>query len=229
MTTLFKGLFDNQTITVISVDTFLLCLVTALILGLLIALCANHKSDYTESFFIALILLPAVVCILIMMVNGNIGAGVAIAGAFALVRFRSSQGDARQITVVFLAMAAGLIVGMGYIAYAVLFTVVMCVILVLFSSLLESGRRKQLRRTIKITIPEDLEYPGMFDQVFQKYTRIFELKNVRTTNLGSLFKLTYRIILVDPSMEKKMIDDLRCLNGNLDIMVMDGEDPLSTL
>ena len=229
MSNIFKGIFDNQTITVISVDTFLLCLLTSLILGILIALCANYKSSYSGSFFTALTLLPGIVCIMIMMVNGNIGAGVAIAGAFALVRFRSSSGDARQITVVFLSMAAGLMTGMGYIAYAVLFTVIMCLILLIFSSLQASAHRMQTQRTIKITIPEDLEYPGMFDKVFQKYTKTFELYNVRTANLGSLFRLTYRISLTDPSMEKKMIDELRCLNGNLDIMIMDGEEPLNAL
>ncbi len=229
MSTIFKGLFDNQTITVISVDTFLLCLITSLILGLMIALCANYKNDCSESFFVALILLPTVVCILIMMVNGNIGAGVAIAGAFALVRFRSSQGDARQITIVFMAMAAGLVTGMGYIAYAVLFTILMCVVLIFFSSVLASAHHARARRTVKITIPEDLEYPGIFDAIFKKYTKAFELMNVRTCNLGSLFKLTYKITLTDPSMEKKMLDELRCLNGNLDIIIMDGEDPLSTL
>lgn len=218
--TLFKGIFDSEFTTVISVPDFILCIGVSLIIGLIIALSYMFKTRYTKSFVTTLALLPAVVCVVIMMVNGNVGAGVAVAGAFSLVRFRSVPGTAKEIGTLFLAMGAGLIAGMGYLGFAVLFTLILCVAFLLFQAL-DFGQKKRsaLYKTLSITIPEDLNYTEVFEDILSEYTRSNELVNVKTTNMGSMFRLTYDVILKDASREKEMIDNLRCRNGNLEINV----------
>ena len=217
---LFKGLFDTDLTTVISVTDFLLCLGCSLVLGLAMAFAYMYRTRYTKSFVITLALLPAVVCVVIMLVNGNVGTGVAVAGAFSLVRFRSVPGTAKEICTLFLAMGAGLIAGMGYLGFAVLFTVIMCVIFVLYNCL-DFGSKKNAAtfKTFNITIPEDLDYTSVFDDIFAEYTRSHDLIRVKTTNMGSMFKLTYNVELTDATREKEMIDKLRCRNGNLEIAV----------
>ena len=217
---LFTGLFDTSTASVIAVTDFLLCLGCALAIGLIIAFGYMYRSRYTKSFIVTLALLPAVVCVVIMMVNGNVGAGVAVAGAFSLVRFRSVPGTAREITMLFLAMGAGLICGMGYLAFALLVTVLMCALSILYSHL-DFGTKKNaaVYKVLNITIPEDLDYSDVFDSILKKYTTSYELIRVKTTNMGSLFRLTYNLALKDPAKEKEMIDKLRTRNGNLEITV----------
>ena len=217
---LFKGLFDTDLVAVISVTDFLLCLGCSLVLGLVMAFAYMYRTRYTKSFVVTLALLPAVVCVVIMMVNGNVGTGVAVAGAFSLVRFRSVPGTAKEICTLFLAMGAGLIAGMGYLGFAVLFTVIMCAVFVLYNCL-DFGTKKNAAtfKTFTITIPEDLDYSGVFDEVFAEYTRSHDLIRVKTTNMGSMFKLTYNVELADATREKEMIDKLRCRNGNLEIAV----------
>jgi hypothetical protein len=179
-----------------------------------------YRTRYTKSFVVTLALLPAVVCVVIMMVNGNVGTGVAVAGAFSLVRFRSVPGTAKEICTLFLAMGAGLIVGMGYIAFALLFTVIMCIIFVICNRL-DFGTKKNgaIFKTLTITIPEDLDYTGAFDDIFSEFTSSSDLVRVKSTNMGSMFKLTYNIELRDALKEKEMLDKLRCRNGNLEIVV----------
>ncbi len=217
---LFGGLFDTDLTTVISVTDFLLCLGCSLVLGLVMAFAYMYRTRYTKSFVITLALLPAVVCVVIMLVNGNVGTGVAVAGAFSLVRFRSVPGTAKEICTLFLAMGAGLIAGMGYLGFAVLFTVVMCTAFILYNCL-DFGTKKNAAtfKTFTITIPEDLDYTGVFDDIFAQYTRSHDLVRVKTTNMGSMFKLTYNVELADATREKEMIDKLRCRNGNLEIAV----------
>lgn len=218
MSELFKGVFDSDLTPTVGIGDFSLCLLSALALGLVIALVYSFRSRHTKSFVVTLALLPAVVCVVIMLVNGNIGAGVAVAGAFSLVRFRSVPGTAREICMIFLAMGTGLTVGMGYIAYAALFALVMCGIFVLYSfSGLGSERSADRHRTLKITVPEDLEYTHMFDDIFSEFTSEHRLVRVKTASMGSLFRLTYEIRLRDPDREKELIDLLRCRNGNLEI------------
>ena len=217
---LFRGLFDTDLVAVISVTDFLLCLGCSLVLGLVMAFAYMYRTRYTKSFVITLALLPAVVCVVIMLVNGNVGTGVAVAGAFSLVRFRSVPGTAKEICTLFLAMGAGLIAGMGYLGFAVLFTVVMCAVFVLYNCL-DFGAKKNAAtfKTFTITIPEDLDYSGVFDDIFAEYTRSHDLVRVKTTNMGSMFKLTYNVELRDATKEKEMIDKMRCRNGNLEIAV----------
>ena len=218
--TLFKGLFDSDLTTVISVTDFMLCLGFSLVLGLVMALTYMYRARYTKSFVVTLALLPAVVCVVIMLVNGNVGTGVAVAGAFSLVRFRSAPGTAKEICALFLAMGAGLIAGMGYLGFAVLFTVVMCVVFVLYNRLdFGSKKNSDTYKTFTITIPEDLDYSGIFDDIFKEYTTDHDLARVKTTNMGSMFRLTYNVTLLDVTREKEMIDKLRCRNGNLEITV----------
>ena len=219
-TTFFEGIFDSHYSTVITVEKFLLCLGVSLGLGLVLALAYAFKARYTKSFLVTMATLPAIVCVVIMMVNGNVGAGVAVAGAFSLVRFRSAPGSAKEIAAVFLSMGAGLISGMGYLGYASLFTVIMALILVLYN-VIDNKRigRDTLRKTVKVTIPEDLDYTGAFDDLFDKYTTSHELVRVKTTNMGSMFRLTYNLTLRNAREEKAFIDEIRCRNGNLEIMV----------
>lgn len=215
---IFKGVFDTNNASVIGVGDFVLCVAISLIIGIFIAAVYTYKSRYTQSFVITLALLPAVVCVVIMMVNGNVGAGVAVAGAFSLVRFRSVPGTAKEIGAIFLAMGAGLVTGMGYLAYGVLFAVILSGMMLLYTHVgIGKKNRGNKYKTLHITIPEDLDYTDVFDSVLRKYTESFELVNVKTTNMGSLFKLTYQVILADTAREKEFIDKLRCRNGNLEI------------
>lgn len=217
---LFKGLFDTDLTAVISVTDFLLCLGVSLVIGILMAFAYMYRTRYTKSFVVTLALLPAVVCVVIMMVNGNVGTGVAVAGAFSLVRFRSVPGTAKEICTLFLAMGAGLIAGMGYLGFAVLFTVVMCIMFVLYNHL-DFGTKKNAAtfKTFTITIPEDLDYSGIFDDIFSEFTTSHDLVRVKSTNMGSMFKLTYNVMLRDVTREKEMLDKIRCRNGNLEITV----------
>ena len=230
LNTLLKGLFDSDFTVRIGLTDFILCVGISLILGLIMALCYMYRTRYTKSFVVTLALLPAVVCVVIMMVNGNIGTGVAIAGAFGLVRFRSAAGTAKEICAVFLAMGAGLITGMGYLGFAFLFTAIMCAVFIVYNRL-DFGTKKNAAtyKKLSVTIPEDLDYSEVFDDIFEQYTREHELEKVKTTNMGSLFRLTYNISLKDPKAEKEMIDKIRCRNGNLEITVSKQENESAQL
>jgi len=227
---LFRGLFDSDLVSVITITDFLLCLGFSLVLGLIMAFAYMYRTRYTKSFVVTLALLPAVVCVVIMLVNGNVGTGVAVAGAFSLVRFRSVPGTAKEICTLFLAMGAGLIAGMGYLGYSVLFTVVMCAMFLLYNRL-DFGAKKNAEtyKTLSITIPEDLNYSGIFDDIFAEYTVSHDLARVKSTNMGSMFKLTYNVVLRDASREKEMIDKIRCRNGNLEITVSKQETTVTEL
>lgn len=217
---LFKGIFDSDLTSVISVTDFFLCIGTALLIGLIFAGMYIYRTGSSKSFVVTLALLPATVCMVIMMVNGNVGAGVAVAGAFSLVRFRSAPGSAKEIGAIFLAMAAGLITGMGYLAYAILFLVIMAVIYIVYTEIERKSKdRGSLYKTLHITIPEDLDYDEVFEEIFKEYTSESELIQVKTTNMGSMFRLTYNITLLSDASVKEMINKLRCRNGNLEITV----------
>ena len=219
MNTLFGGIFDTSTTSVISVSSFLLCVAVSLVIGLFISAVFGYKSKSSQSFLVTLALLPAVVCVVIMMVNGNVGASVAVAGAFSLVRFRSAPGTAREIGAIFLAMASGLLTGMGYLGYAVLFAVIIGLVNFLYESIGWKKAEMQTGKTLHITIPENLDYTNIFDEIFKEFTKSCEMVNVKTTNMGSLFKLTYQVELKEDVSEKDFIDKLRCRNGNLEIVM----------
>ena len=227
---LFRGLFDTDMTVVITPSEFLTFLGVSLGIGLILAALYQYHTRYTRSFVVTLALLPAVVCVVIMMVNGNVGTGVAVAGTFSLVRFRSAPGTAREICAIFLAMAAGLIAGMGYLGYAVLCTLVLGGAELLFRMLsAKADGGASLYKTLHITIPEDLDYSDVFDEPLREFTREYELTSVKTTNMGSLFRLTYNITLRDSRTEKSLIDRLRCRNGNLEITVSKQETAIGEL
>lgn len=215
---MYQQLFSSVLTEELTLKSFLICTAAALALGLAHALVYMYKADYSKSYVVTISLLPAIVATVIMMVNGSIGAGVAVAGAFSLVRFRSAAGTAKEICAVFLAMAIGLACGMGYPMFGALFTVILCAVELLYAKL-RFGEKKalELRRSLQITVPEDLNYTNEFDDLFMTYTTDHRLLRIKSVNLGSLNRLTYEIVLRDPMMEKDMIDDIRIRNGNLEI------------
>lgn len=197
--------------------SLLICTGASLIFGIAAALVYMFRSSYSKSFVVTLALLPAVVQIVIMLVNGNLGTGVAVMGAFGLVRFRSAPGGAKEIGSIFLAMAIGLATGTGYIGIAAVFLVIYSLADILLTAI-KFGERSPLEKELKITIPESLDYNGIFDDLFKEYTKKAELVRVKTTNMGSLYELTYNIVVPDISREKEFIDKIRCRNGNLNIV-----------
>jgi len=216
----FGGLFGSAAQSDLTIADFLMCIGCTLVIGLILSFGYMHKSRYTKSFVVTLNLLPTVVCVVIMMVNGNIGAGVAVAGAFSLVRFRSIPGSAKEITMLFLAMGSGLIVGMGFPGFAFVFAIIMCLCCILYNRL-DFGEKKNTAayKTLTVTIPEDLEYTGLLEEVLDEYAFSYELVRVKTSNMGTMFKLTYDITLRDVTKEMELINMLRCRNGNLEITV----------
>lgn len=210
----------------ITMGQFLLCTITSVMLGAVLAAVHTYRNQYSRSFILTLVLLPVMVQTVIMLVNGNLGTGVAVMGAFSLVRFRSLPGNAREIGSIFLAMALGLAAGMGYLGTAMLLMIVSGGITILLISL-PAGRAR--RKELKITIPENLDYSGIFDDIFAKYTKKSELVRVRTVNMGSLYELCYQVDLKSEFIEKNMLDEIRCRNGNLTIVcgrLPDGRDEL---
>ena len=195
---------------------FMFSTLTAIICGFIIAGTYMIKNKYSKSFVITLVLLPSIVELVIILVNGNIGTGVAVAGAFSLVRFRSAPGRGQEITSIFLAMAVGLATGMGYIGVAILFTLLVTVISLLLN-VMNFGIDSRGSRILRITVPEDLDFEGRFEDIFSKYMKSFEYDEVKTTNMGSLYKITLSVILKEGISTKEMIDELRTRNGNLDI------------
>ena len=187
-------------------------------LGLCVALVYMFKNRYSKGLALTLVLLPATVQMVIMLTSGNIGAGVATAGAFNLIRFRSLPGKARDISSLFFAMALGLATGMGYLFYAFIFVLLIgCASLILTGA--RFGQETSDNRVLRITIPENLDYDNLFEEIFAAYTKSAELTQVRTSNMGSLYELTYTVRLKSKSMPKMFLDDLRCRNGNLNIIL----------
>lgn len=193
-----------------------LCTVVSLILGLVIAGVYMFRNVYSKNFVITIALLPAMIQSVIMIVNGNLGTGVAVMGAFSLVRFRSAPGSAREIVSIFFAMAAGLASGMGYLTYAAIFTLVMGMVMILLT-ISPLGEVNQNTKQLKIIIPEDLDYTELFDDLFQKYTSSVTLLQVKTSNLGSLYELKYSMNLKNKKSEKELLDLIRQRNGNLNV------------
>ena len=210
-------MFNSVIPNAMTLSAFLMCIFAALVLGVLTALVFSFRNKHSGSLILALAVLPPIVTMVIMMVNGNIGAGLAVAGTFSLVRFRSAPGTAREICGLFMSTAIGITCGMGFIGIAAVFFLVMAVFLVLLS-LFRFGETAASSRQLKITIPENLDYDGLFDDIFEKYTSRHELVRVKTTNMGTLYELTYTINLKTPEVSKQFIDDIRCRNGNLNII-----------
>ncbi len=210
---IFGSIMSNGTITG---TAFLLATLCSLVIGVFIAFMYTIKNSYSKSYIITLALLPAIVQVVIMLVNGNIGAGVAVAGAFSLVRFRSAPGSGKEITSIFLAMAVGLATGMGYIGIAALFAVIITLANLILSNV-SFGNGANEEKTLKITVPEGLDFEGIFDDIFERYTTKADLVEVKTSGMGSLYKLNYSVVLRGKASTKGMIDEMRQRNGNLEI------------
>lgn len=195
----------------------LLCTVVSVALGILIALIYMQQGNYSKNFVVTLAMMPVLVQVVIMMVNGNVGTSVAVLGTFGLVRFRSVPGTSREIANIFFAMAVGLATGMGYLTFAVAMVVVIGGMFLLLGKT-SFGERKYDEKDLRITIAEDLDYTDIFEDIFAEYTSKCSLEQVKTTNLGSMYELKYHITLKDAKKEKEMIDQLRCRNGNLTII-----------
>ena len=208
-------IFDTILISAdIDILTYLLCLASAGACGVLSALAASFRTHASKSFLTSLILLPMIVCTVIAMVNGNVGTGIAVMGAFSLIRFRSVPGKARDIVVIFLAMTAGLACAGGYVAIALAFTVIVSLGMIVIT-LIPMGNERCM--DLRITVPESLRYVNEFDEVFAQYVKSHRLVQAKTTNMGSLYKLHYRVEMKDAKQGQAFIDDLRCRNGNLEI------------
>ena len=209
---------ENQTIV-----SLLICFGVSIALGVLTALVFLHKSKHSAGFALTLALLPMAVAMVIMLVNGNLGAGVAVAGTFALVRFRSVPGTAREIAAIFTSMAIGLALGMGYIGIAVIFFVLISIFTLVLTAI-DFGAPSKHEKSLKITIPESVDYTGLFDEVFEKFGVKANLRKIRTTNMGTLFELTYDAVFPSGSIPKEFIDEIRTRNGNLNIVISDFAD-----
>ncbi len=210
--------FQSVLVGAITVDVYLICTLAAFGCGILAALAASFRTHITKSFLVTLVLLPPIVATVIFMVNGNVGTGIAVAGAFSLVRFRSVPGKAREIVSIFMAMTAGLACAAGYVGIALLFALLLSAVMLLLTWIPVSADREM---ELRITIPESLNFYGAFDDLFAEYTKSARLVGVKTTNMGSLYKLKYKLCMKDPQKAKEMIDALRCRNGNLEISLSD--------
>ena len=213
MSSIFSSILTGS----FSVGQYLLCLLFAGLCGAIAALSLGRESTASRSFLISLVVLPIIVTTVILMVNGNVGTGIAVAGAFSLVRFRSAAGKARDISAIFMVMTAGLACAAGYIAMALLFTLIASGVILLLSRIPMSCDRFA---ALHITVPESLHFANAFDDLFDKYTRSFRLVRAKTSNMGSLYKLDYKIEMKDPAKAQEFLDALRCRNGNLEIALL---------
>ena len=213
MSSIFSSILTGS----FSVGQYLLCLLFSGLCGVIAALALGRESSATRSFLISLVVLPIIVTTVILMVNGNVGTGIAVAGAFSLVRFRSAAGKARDISAIFLVMTAGLACAAGYVAIALLFTLIASGVMLLLSLVPMSCDRFL---ALHITVPESLHFADAFDDLFERYTKSRKLVKAKTSNMGSLYKLDYKIEMKDPAAVQEFLDALRCRNGNLEIAVL---------
>lgn len=213
MTNIFGSIFSGS----FTLGQFLLAVGASMIMGLIISISFMYRNTYTKSFISALVLIPAVETVVIMLVNDNIGAGLSVAGSFALIRFRSVKGNAKELAAVFIAMTIGIICGTGYVALSGVFTLLMAASMFVLT-LTGFGKQPDNERYLKVTIPESLNYDEVFTDVLNSFTKNWELETVKTMDLGSLYRVEYRIAVKDSADIKKLIDELRIRNGNLEIM-----------
>ena len=210
---LFSSIFTST----FTLGQFLIAVLASMVLGFVVSIYYMFRNTCSKSFVPSLILIPAIECVVIIMINGNMGAGIAVAGSFALIRFRSARGSAKDLTAIFMAMAIGIICGTGYIGIAVLFTLIVCAV-GMFLSFAKYGECDGKMRYLKITVPENLNYDEAFEEVLDNYCSSYEIEKVKTLSLGSLFRVDYSIVMKDTSKIKAMIDDLRIRNNNLEIV-----------
>ena len=222
MTDIFTSIIGE----IFTTKNYLVCIAAALVCGLITAFAALYKSRISKGFFTSLVILPVIVATVITMVNGNIGTGVAVMGAFSLVRFRSTAGKAKDIVSIFITMTAGLTCAAGYVALSLLFTVLVCAIMLALSSF---TFRNERTLDLKITVPESLNYCDAFNDLFEKYTSECRFVGAKTTAMGSLYRLSYNVQLKNSAAIKEFMDDIRCRNGNLEVMISESVAPADEL
>ena len=198
----------------IAMGSYLLCTIMTIILGFAVAWIHSYKNRTSHSFILTVALIPVIVEVIIMLVNGNLGAGVAVAGAFGFVRFRSAPGTAREISSLFLAMAIGFATGMGYLAIATMLVISVGLVTILFYCLYSE---KKSTRILSVTVPEALDYEGAFEEVLSRYTPVWELISVKTISMGTMYRLKYEIEVRKPEKTKEFLDELRIRNGNMEV------------
>ena len=211
---MFESIFSDT----LTLESVLLSIIVSLLLGLFVAYIHMRTTKYTKNFIITLSILPLLVQIVMMMVNGNLGTSVAVLGAFSLIRFRSIPGNSREITSIFFAMAIGLATGMGQLILAIMLTIIIGFVLFILSKS-KFGEQKISDQVLKITIPETLDYNNVFNYIFNEYLEEYKLFQVKTTSMGSLYELSYKVSLKDDLCSKKLMDDIRVRNGNLKIVL----------
>ena len=220
------SLFNSVLAEEITLNAYLVCLISAFVCGLIVAIASAVKAHATKSFIVSLILLPMIVCTVIIMVNGNIGTGVAVMGAFSLVRFRSVPGKAKDIVSIFLAMTSGLACAAGFVYIALVFTAIVSAVLLALQFIPLGGEREM---DLLITIPESLRFADEFNDIFKEFTVSSRLVKTKTTNMGSLYKLFYKVRFKDRAKIQEFIDKLRCRNGNLEISVAESAEGVDEL
>lgn len=218
----------SETAGTLSISDSLICMAVSIILGLIIACVHMYTSKYSKNFIVSLAILPALVQVVIMMVNGNLGTSVAILGAFGLVRFRSIPGTAKEIVSVFFAMAIGLALGMGHIMFAIYVTIVVSLLIIIMSKT-KFAEQKNEERKLKIIIPEELDYTEVFDDILKEYTKSYSVDKVKTINMGSMYEITYNVVLLKDKNEKELLDKIRIRNGNLTVSLYRREEGMVEL
>ena len=216
-------MFDSVINGGLDLKSAIICIMTSIVLGLIISIVHMKSSRYSKNYVVTLAILPILVSTVMIMVNGNLGTGIAIAGAFSLVRFRSMPGNSKEIISVFFAMTIGIAIGAGYVVFAIIITVVVSLMIIVFY-LTNFGEDKNRYKTLDIVVPESLDYDCVFEEILNKYTNKHELIRIKTTNLGSLYELKYDITLKDGVKEKEFIDCIRVRNGNLKVCIHRAKD-----
>lgn len=214
-------MFDSIYTSSVTPSQFFIMASITLISGLIFSWIMSLRIKSSKRFFMVSTLLPLVVSTVITFVNGNIGAGVAVGGAFGLIRFRSAQGSADELATILIALGSGIAFGMGYVAYGVIILIGLSLAYFLIAALpiFEHSSLEQ-EKLLKITIPESLEYNGVFDDTFERFLKSCENDGVKTTGMGSMFRLSYKIRMKDPKEEKAFIDEIRTRNGNLEVSIL---------
>ena len=215
---MLESIFESANNATISLGDCVICIGVAILLGIVISLTHKFTTKSTPNFLLTLAILPVLVQVVILLINGNLGTSLAVAGAFSLIRFRSMPGNSKEIISVFWAMTIGLALGMGYVAYSVIVTVIVAVLFVVLSKIIEDSS-DNLKRKLKVVIPENLDYEEVFNDIFEKYTDKCELQKVKTTNMGSMYELSYFVTLKKGKKAKELMDDIRVRNGNMLVMV----------
>ncbi len=219
MENLFNNILANVSAD-ITVGAAIVTMLVAILFGAAIAYTyyKTQEENYQRSMAITLLMLPIILSVIILFIGSNIARAFSLAGTLSIIRFRSAPGDPKDIGFIFFDIAAGLACGVGLFGYGAIFVAILCIVMVLAEKL-SFFEKSTKQKTLKITIPENLNYQGAFDEILKKYTKKYTLNQIKTTDLGSLFELNYSVIMLRDEDEQEFINELRCRNGNLNIIL----------